>query len=571
MPNFIQLTTPLILHADPILPSHAATKQYVDNKRSSISASAFTTGLITVARMPALTGDVTSVAGTGVISLNTNGVAAGTYPKVTVDATGRVTAGGTLVAADIATVSWTKITTGKPTTAAGYGITNLISLSGGTASGNIASTATPSVALHAVTKGYVDNAITGVVSASLSTGDVVRKTLTVAPSGFLRCNGSVVSRTTYAALFAVIGTTYNKATAANSGGKPWVMQYDFNTTQTTNISSWSTYTALPTPIRLSHAIVTKNYVFLLGGEVNGAISSQMYRAPINADGTLGTWGANGTLPITVREGQVVIVKDRIYLLGGWTSGALSSIQTAVINTDGTLGTWTTSTSSLPVAVYAPQAIVTNGRIHVMGGFVGGSEGTGVYTAVVNADGTLGTWTAGTSLSSPLGQSQAVVTNSRVYIFGGQSSATVITAPINADGTLGTWTTGTPYPGQLYRSQAVVTNSRVYLIGGVATAGSSATVYTAPVNTDGTLGTWTTGTSLPSTVIESHAVVTNSRIFLLGGNVNNASSATVHVASFLGGFNDYTSYTAIITTATTDFTLPDFTSLEKNNLNYFIKT
>ena len=29
-----------------------------------------------------------------------------------------------------------------------------------------------------------------------------------APSGFLKCNGQLVSRTTYASLFAVIGTTY---------------------------------------------------------------------------------------------------------------------------------------------------------------------------------------------------------------------------------------------------------------------------------------------------------------------------------------------------------------------------
>jgi len=31
---------------------------------------------------------------------------------------------------------------------------------------------------------------------------------TTAPSGYLLCNGSAVSRTTYAALFAVVGTTY---------------------------------------------------------------------------------------------------------------------------------------------------------------------------------------------------------------------------------------------------------------------------------------------------------------------------------------------------------------------------
>lgn len=65
----------------------------------------------------ALSGDVT-------LSLGTSGVTAGTYQKVTVDAYGRVTAGSALAASDIPNLDWSKITTGKPTTLAGYGITD---------------------------------------------------------------------------------------------------------------------------------------------------------------------------------------------------------------------------------------------------------------------------------------------------------------------------------------------------------------------------------------------------------------------------------------------------------------
>lgn len=71
-------------------------------------------------------GTVTAGAGIDVtgnqVSLTVSGVAAGTYPKVTVDQYGRVTAGATLVAADIPGLDWNKITTGKPTTLGGYGI-----------------------------------------------------------------------------------------------------------------------------------------------------------------------------------------------------------------------------------------------------------------------------------------------------------------------------------------------------------------------------------------------------------------------------------------------------------------
>ena len=58
------------------------------------------------------------------ITLNDTGITPGTYEKVTVDSKGRVTSGGDLVAADVPSLDWSKITTGKPTTRAGYGITD---------------------------------------------------------------------------------------------------------------------------------------------------------------------------------------------------------------------------------------------------------------------------------------------------------------------------------------------------------------------------------------------------------------------------------------------------------------
>ena len=54
--------------------------------------------------------------------------AAGTYGNITVDAKGRVTAIAALTAANIPTLDWSKIGTGKPTTLAGFGITDALSM-----------------------------------------------------------------------------------------------------------------------------------------------------------------------------------------------------------------------------------------------------------------------------------------------------------------------------------------------------------------------------------------------------------------------------------------------------------
>jgi len=76
------------------------------------------------------TASVDVTAGTGIsisgsaVSLASGVVTTGTYSKVTVDTYGRVTSGTTLSSSDIPNLDWSKITSGKPTTLAGYGITD---------------------------------------------------------------------------------------------------------------------------------------------------------------------------------------------------------------------------------------------------------------------------------------------------------------------------------------------------------------------------------------------------------------------------------------------------------------
>ena len=102
------------LTANKYLTQSAADSRYVTSSRKVIAGTGLSGG-------GALTSDVT-------LSLGTSGVVAGTYTKVIVDAYGRVTSGTNLSATDIPNLDWSKITTGKPTTLAGYGITDAVTL-----------------------------------------------------------------------------------------------------------------------------------------------------------------------------------------------------------------------------------------------------------------------------------------------------------------------------------------------------------------------------------------------------------------------------------------------------------
>ena len=54
----------------------------------------------------------------------------------------------------------------------------------------------------------------------LSTGTIVPWSTATAPTGFLKCDGSAVSRTTYAALFAVVSTTYGAGDGSTTFNVP---------------------------------------------------------------------------------------------------------------------------------------------------------------------------------------------------------------------------------------------------------------------------------------------------------------------------------------------------------------
>lgn len=108
--------------ADPVNLDDAANKNFASNAGNLIS------GTLAAARLPAFSGDLTSSVGSSVLTL-ANVVAAGTGIKVTYDAKGRITGSTGLVEADIPALGWAKITSGKPTTLAGYGITDGLSSS----------------------------------------------------------------------------------------------------------------------------------------------------------------------------------------------------------------------------------------------------------------------------------------------------------------------------------------------------------------------------------------------------------------------------------------------------------
>lgn len=78
---------------------------------------------------------------------------------------------------------------------------NHVAKAGDTMTGALTLSGAPTNSLHAATKAYVDG-------SSGVPGTVIYFAANAAPTGYLKANGATLSRTTYATLFAAIGTTF---------------------------------------------------------------------------------------------------------------------------------------------------------------------------------------------------------------------------------------------------------------------------------------------------------------------------------------------------------------------------
>ncbi|HCK4551943.1 TPA: phage tail protein [Pseudomonas aeruginosa] len=105
------------------------------------------------------------------LTLANSGVSAGTYSKVTVNAKGLVTAGAALVASDIPALDWSKITTGRPTTLGGYGITDALAKS------DAVTSPTPNKLLLMNSAGQLPASITG--NAATASKWAIARTLSI--------------------------------------------------------------------------------------------------------------------------------------------------------------------------------------------------------------------------------------------------------------------------------------------------------------------------------------------------------------------------------------------------------
>ncbi len=189
--------------------------------------------------------------------------------------------------------------------------------------------------------------------------------------------------------------------------------------------AWGTTTPLPTPMTGLRAVgvpgstKTSAHVVVTGGYPGGfniLNSTTVLSNTLNADGTVGAnWTAIIANPLPLPRAHhamaeaddsnslVPVGKRYVYVIGGQqlftdTPGGTNTVYVASVDaTTGVVGPWTALSHTLPQQLLGLSATVHNGFLYVAGGLTtDGNPSPAVYSARINSDGTLGTWTTSTN-------------------------------------------------------------------------------------------------------------------------------------------------------------------------------
>lgn len=312
-------------------------------------------------------------------------------------------------------------------------------------------------------------------------------------------------------------------------------------------ATWSTTTSLLGVRDLAATVATNGYLYVLGGYDGSINRDTSYYAPINADGTVGTWNTTQVLPSARNGLTAVAVRGRMYIMGGTTGSYLATTHYATITASGTLGTWTAATSFTDART--GQTSVTYGDyIYVIGG-TNGTRFSSIEYAKVTDTGALATdadgagpcttaWCSTTSMNSARDSLTSVVYNGRVYVIGGSDGTsflnTVEYSTIGSEGGLGSWTGTTGFTTGRYGHTSVMNNGYLYVVGGEASSGKVDTVQYAKINSSGSIDSWSATQSFTTARVYHGSVAYGGYLYVIGGDTGSIQSGVQYQTINNGG-------------------------------------
>jgi uncharacterized repeat protein (TIGR01451 family) len=308
--------------------------------------------------------------------------------------------------------------------------------------------------------------------------------------------------------------------------------------------------SLPDKLANSEALIIniqdRETLYTFGGENSPSqVSSAVRYTVLSSDGAPEKWQTASSLPIPLRNHNVILFKNLVFVIGGKTNPGVfpgnvsysNRVYCGLIDESGSIS-WEKNYSLLPNALgwlVFHASVASTEKVYVIGGWRKGDNSKDVWSMVPGDDCTdIINWKLEEQLNFGVSNHSATIATLEsgeqvIYVVGGYQdpllSNSVQAAKIDLDGNLGKWETISvleDVPG-VQRHKVITTEDYVYVIGGSTSLtidNSLNTIFRAKIDQNGDLGSWENLNDLPYSV-HSHAVaVSNSgQIYIVGGDAD----------------------------------------------------
>lgn len=221
------------------------------------------------------------------------------------------------------------------------------------------------------------------------------------------------------------------------------------------------------------------------------------------------WYLRQPLPVARARSAAASVGNDIYLIGGEVDQAVSG---DVMMFEPVSNTWTVLDSPKPTPVANTSAATANGRIYIAGGTTADGAATGTLEVF---DPRNQEWQSLTPLAQPVAGHAFAALGDQLFVFGGANAQGVTAASYRYDITQDKWQPIKALPTRRSLAAAATLNDRIYVVGGYDDGRELATCeYYTP-----TSDTWET--CAPTTIPRSSLglVRVGANLFAIGGGVS----------------------------------------------------
>jgi Kelch motif len=241
--------------------------------------------------------------------------------------------------------------------------------------------------------------------------------------------------------------------------------------------SWATRAPLPEPRTEVSVATDGRQVFVVGGFAPGA-SGQGLTAPRSMyayDPSNDRWSSVATIPAGVNHSALVHVGGKLYVVGGFRENTRQPIG-AVHIYDLASRQWSAG-ATMPTPRGALAVVALDGKIHALGGNAANAQELAAHDHRVGGDASsvgthevydpaTNTWARGAPMPTPRNHHAAAVVEGRIHAVGGRVGGdfTMTTHEIY-DPSRNAWTAAPPLPTGRSGIAAAALDGRLYVFGG----------------------------------------------------------------------------------------------------------